>query len=62
MDSDKLARHIEHLQIQHDSLDKQIKEEYVRYGNNVLLNDLKKRKLNIKDEIEHYKKDVENMG
>lgn len=56
--STKLDSHIEKLQRKHDELDRQIKEDYIRYGNDVLINDLKKRKLSIKDEIEHYKQDM----
>ena len=60
--STKLERHIDHLQEEHDNLDKQIINEYVKYGDSVLINDLKKRKLSIKDEIELYRKDMANMG
>lgn len=62
MDAGKLERHIAHLQQVHDDLDKQIKEEYIRYGNDALVQTLKKQKLKFKDEIDQYKKDLEVVG
>jgi hypothetical protein len=61
MDIGKLQGHIDHLQQIHDDLDKQIKEDYIRYGNDALVQSLKKRKLHLKDEIERFKKDLEVM-
>lgn len=58
----KLEGHIQHLQQVHDDLDKQIKEDYIRYGNDALVQSLKKRKLHLKDEIERFKKDLEVVG
>ena len=55
-------RYINHLQEVHDDLDKQIKEEYIRYGNDALVQTLKKKKLALKDEIENFRKQVhENL-
>ena len=56
MDSEQTLRYVNHLQEVHDELDKQIKEEYIRYGNDALVQTLKKKKLALKDEIEHYRK------
>lgn len=58
MDSEKVLRHVNHLQEVHDDLDKQIKEQYIRYGNDALVQTLKKKKLALKDEIEHFRKQV----
>lgn len=58
MDSEQTLRHVNHLQQVHDDLDKQIKEEYIRYGNDALVQTLKKKKLALKDEIEHFRKQV----
>lgn len=52
IDNEKLGRHIEHLQQAHDDLDKKIINEYVKYGNDAVVQDMKKRKLHLKDEIE----------
>lgn len=60
--STKVEGHIQALQQMHDDLDKQIKEEYIRYGNDALVQSLKKKKLQLKDEIEQYKKDVAAVG
>jgi len=43
------------LQQQHDDLDKHIKEEYIKYKDDKLVNLLKKKKLQIKDEIQQLK-------
>jgi hypothetical protein len=60
--STKLEGHIEHLQQTHDELDKKIINEYVKYGNDAMVQDMKKRKLHLKDEIENYKKQLETLG
>ena len=60
--STKLEGHIQHLQQVHDDLDKQIKEDYIRYGNDALVQSLKKRKLHLKDEIENYKRSLATVG
>jgi hypothetical protein len=60
--STKLERHIDHLQEEHDRIDQEIKDRYKNYDNDILISDLKKKKLNIKDEIELYKKDMATLG
>jgi len=47
---------IKQLQEIHDDLDKEIEKQYKDYGNDTLVQTLKKKKLHLKDEIEHYKK------
>jgi len=56
LNQEKLDRHIQHLQEQHDDLDKQIYDQYKKYGDDVLVQYMKKQKLKIKDEITHLKK------
>ena len=53
--STKVEGHIQHLQEVHDDLDKEIEKQYKEYGNDSLVQTLKKKKLHLKDEIEHYK-------
>ena len=60
--STKIDRHIDHLKQEHDNLDKEIKDRYKNYDSDILISDLKKKKLNIKDEIENYKKDKAPLG
>jgi hypothetical protein len=61
MNIEKLTRHIEHLQKQHDDLDKIIQDEYNRYQDDRLVLHLKKQKLALKDEIEKFKKDLNEI-
>lgn len=56
MNIEKLERHIDHLQQQHHELDEELKKELSHFGNDRLIADLKKKKLNIKDEIERLKR------
>lgn len=55
MDAGKIERHIKHLQDQHDTLDKEIERQFKQYGNDSLVQVLKKQKLKLRDEIESYK-------
>jgi hypothetical protein len=59
---EKLEHHIKHLQEQHAILDKQIDEaEQSGHFNDDELNNLKKKRLSIRDEIEHHKKQIEKL-
>ena len=60
--STKLEGHIQHLQQIHDDLDKQIEEDIKNYKEDRLVIALKKRKLQLKDEIGHYQKELEDLG
>jgi len=53
--SSKVEGHIQHLQEVHDGLDKEIQQQIKDYGNDALVQTLKKKKLHLKDEIEHLK-------
>ena len=58
LDNEKLKRHIKHLEEQHDGLDKEVKEMYIKYGDDALVQSMKKRKLHLKDEIENFKRQL----
>ena len=58
MDKLSIEHHIKHLEEQHHTLDKEVKEMYIRYGNDALVQSLKKRKLQLKDEIENFKRQL----
>lgn len=58
MNRDKVQHHISHLQEVHDDLDKHIKEQEKRYGDDSLVKYLKKKKLKMKDEIEGFKRQL----
>jgi len=58
--STKVERHIKHLQQIHDDLDKEIEIQFKQYGNDALVQTLKKKKLHLKDEIEQHKKTLES--
>ena len=49
---DKLTGHYESVKMQHDDLDTYIAEKYKVYANDDEVHDLKKRKLQLKDEME----------
>lgn len=58
MNKEKIQNHIDHLQKVHDDLDKQIVQEYIKYGNDALVQTMKKKKLHLKDEIENFKNNL----
>lgn len=58
MNKVKMEHHIVHLQRLHDSVDKQIQHMYREYGNDIAVQQLKKKKLKLKDEIEQCKKEL----
>lgn len=58
MNKEKFQHHIEHLEQLHNSVDKQIQKIYREYGNDISVQQLKKKKLKIKDEIENLKKNL----
>jgi uncharacterized protein YdcH (DUF465 family) len=53
--------HIKHLEEQHRELDQKIKIEYIKYGNDSLVNSMKKQKLHLKDEIQNFRKQLETI-
>jgi hypothetical protein len=55
-----IENRIKHLQDVHDDLDKEIDKKVKQYGNDTELQNLKKKKLHLKDEIEHHKKTLES--
>jgi len=61
MDKVSLEHHVKHLEEQHRELDQKIKTEYIKYGNDSLVNSMKKQKLHLKDEIENFRKQLETI-
>ena len=55
MDKVKIEHHIKHLQEKHDDLDKRLKSTSSDY----IITVLKKEKLQLKDEIERFKKQIQ---
>jgi hypothetical protein len=56
--AEKLKHHISHLQEQHDLLDKQIQDLYAHHADDFKVEELKKKKLHLRDEIENCKKQL----
>ena len=61
MNKTSIEHHIKHLEEQHRELDKKIKTEYIKYGNDSLVNSMKKQKLHLKDEIQNFRKQLETI-
>jgi len=61
MDKVSLEHHVKHLEEQHRELDQKIKIEYIKYGNDSLVNSMKKQKLHLKDEIQNFRKQLETI-
>lgn len=55
MNSEKIKHHIQHLQKEHDELEKDLKEQQKHYGEDRLVTIIKKKKLQLKDEIQRLK-------
>ena len=61
MNKISIEHHIKHLEEQHRELDQKIKIEYIKYGNDSLVNSMKKQKLHLKDEIQNFRKQLETI-
>jgi uncharacterized protein YdcH (DUF465 family) len=61
MNKTSIKHHIKHLEEQHRELDQKIKIEYIKYGNDSLVNSMKKQKLHLKDEIQNFRKQLETI-
>jgi hypothetical protein len=61
MNKTSIEHHIKHLEEQHRELDQKIKTEYIKYGNDSLVNSMKKQKLHLKDEIQNFRKQLETI-
>jgi hypothetical protein len=55
MDKMSLEHHLTHLEKVHRELDGEIIKEEKHYGNDALVKSMKKKKLQLKTEIEHLK-------
>lgn len=58
MTKEKIEKHIKHLQEKHRDLEKEIAELNKHYEEDLHINTIKKKKLKLKDEIEHFKKQL----
>jgi uncharacterized protein YdcH (DUF465 family) len=61
MTREKLIHHVEHLKEKHDKLDKQIKELYEHHTDDFKVEELKKQKLKLKDEIEQTNRKIDKI-
>ena len=61
MNKTSIEHHIKHLEEQHRELYQKIKIEYIKYGNDSLVNSMKKQKLHLKDEIQNFRKQLETI-
>ena len=61
MNAEKLRHHVTHLQEVHDDLDKQIQKDYAKYNDDALVTFLKKKKLQLRDEIESFKRQIADL-
>jgi hypothetical protein len=59
---EKIQNHISHLEEKHARLDTEINTLQTTHGDEIRIENLKKSKLRIKDEIEKHKKNLEKMG
>jgi hypothetical protein len=58
---EKLINHVEHLKEKHDELDKQIQELYEHHTADLKVEELKKKKLKLKDEIEQTNRKINDI-
>lgn len=56
---EKLEHHIKHLQEKHDKLDKEIKDMFIDGTSDLIMEESKKKKLRLKDQIEECKRKIE---
>jgi hypothetical protein len=59
MDKLSLEHHLTHLEKVHRELDGEIIKEEKHYGNDALVKTMKKKKLQLKTEIEHLRKTIQ---
>ena len=58
---EKLIHHIEHLKEKHSVLDRQIDEMYKHHTDDLKVEELKKQRLKLKDEIEETNKRINSI-
>lgn len=58
INDEKILNHIKTLQERHDLMDTEIQRVESTHGNQMMIIDLKKKKLKLKDEIENLKKQI----
>jgi hypothetical protein len=60
MNREKIEHHLVHLEKNHRELDTEIIKEEKHYGNDALVKVMKKKKLQLKTEIENLKRQLED--
>lgn len=58
---EKLEHHIKHLQEKHDKLDREIKDMFIDNTSDLIMEQAKKKKLKLKDQIEECKRKIEAL-
>lgn len=61
MTREKLIHHVEHLKEKHDDLDKKISDMYKHHADDFKVEDLKKQKLKLRDEIEQTNRKINDI-
>lgn len=61
MNAEKLRHHVKHLQEMHDDLDQQIQKDFEKYKDDALVTFLKKKKLHLRDEIESFNRQIQEL-
>jgi hypothetical protein len=61
MNKSSIEHHVKHLEEKHRELDQKIKIEYIKYGSDSVVHNMKKQKLHLKEEIERYKRQLETV-
>jgi len=58
---EKLQHHIKALQEKHDKLDKEVKDMFIDGTSDLIMENAKKRKLKLRDEIERCKEQLSSL-
>jgi hypothetical protein len=61
MHADSLKHHISHLENTHDTLDRKIRAMEASYKDNLTIQEMKKKKLHVKDEIDRCRHKLTEM-
>ncbi|SVA14735.1 uncharacterized protein METZ01_LOCUS67589 [marine metagenome] len=58
----QVSKHWFRILEKHRELDRTIQDSYEHYGNDLKIKELKAQKLRVKDQIERYRSDLENLA
>lgn len=61
MTREKLIHHLESLREKHDDLDKQIRDMYGHHDSDLKVEEMKKKKLKLKDEMEQMRQKINKL-